>query len=300
MEEKIISDFELYFKENIYETALNFERKKKKTEKIFLNNIIILCILGFSLMFAPFMKSEPGTKFVLICTVIFLMIALPWILYENKYKIEVKKEIMSKLFNYLNIKIGDADTFQIKNYVKSLCVLPVVNKCKCDDYLIGEYKGIKVKMLDLLLARGKNDFRILLTSFDNPSKNDTKLIICPSYSVIYRPKEYRGLTLVNLEDIEFQKFYKVYSDNQIEARNMMTPVFIDKIVNRTKEKGYMSLSFEKGKVNIVEYPYLYQDFFDFNYSDDITDINNYIKIIKDIEYIYDFIEFMLTDLNISE
>lgn len=55
--------------------------------------------------------------------------------------------------------------------------------------------------------------------------------------------------LVDLENPEFEKLFKVTANDQLEARYILTPVFMEKLVAfRRKARGAVSLSFANGKM----------------------------------------------------
>ena len=65
--------------------------------------------------------------------------------------------------------------------------------------------------------------------------------------------EHSAFQDVILEDVEFNKKYKIFSDNQIEARVVLTPAFIERFKNmKTAFKAkYIRAAFKDKKITIA-------------------------------------------------
>ena len=71
-----------------------------------------------------------------------------------------------------------------------------------------------------------------------------------------RPLRFRnkkGCAVVNLEDVALNRQYEIFSDNQIEARYILTPVFMEKIKNIALAftSRYYRLSFNNNKMLLL-------------------------------------------------
>ena len=62
-----------------------------------------------------------------------------------------------------------------------------------------------------------------------------------------------GYTAVNLEDVEFMRRYTVYSDNQVEARYVLTPMFMERLKNISLafKAKYLRMSFKNNKMVLL-------------------------------------------------
>lgn len=65
-----------------------------------------------------------------------------------------------------------------------------------------------------------------------------------------------GTSRVKLEDVEFEKEFEVYSEDQIEARYILTPSFMEKLKGlKDKTKGEMRIAFRNNQMYLTIYTY---------------------------------------------
>lgn len=310
MDEIEFNNFNDYFQDKIYTHTIKFEKVRKRF-KILVNFVVPLIVAFLFISPVPIFRffDSIGNSIGYYNDDPFLVIFLFAIgyvigyvyfslnIFPKLYKNKVKKEILSKVLDYLNIKIGDinSEINTIKEYAASLHILPYFTKFKCDDYIYGEYKGIKLKIYHLILERyrkhGNNCvFNDILVSFENPIKQNTTIVVKNYLSSCDSLQE------VQIEDPDFA--YNVFSDNQIDSRNFFTPAILNKIDEWTKNNFPLYFSFEKDFVNIViknhsSDPFDPSDPFDVYFGKNPTDISNYTQIIQDIEKIFKAIDFLI-------
>ncbi len=96
--------------------------------------------------------------------------------------------------------------------------------------------------------------------------------------------------VVNLEDVEFMKDYTVYSDNQIEARYLITTAFIDRlknIKNQFKCK-YLRVAFKDNKIVIAVHTD--RDMFKMADMNSDTGKETFMALFNEILSVLEFIE----------
>ena len=177
-------------------------------------------------------------------------------------------------------------------FIKSLKILnnPVVN---LDDCIFGVYNGVKVKIYDANTSFVKSGYILLImfiSIFVIPFGTSLlPIFIFPIIILLFNHfttkgfegviveldmnKKFEGNTFileknnkkgnksvdlniyekVNLEDIEFSKEYNIYSENQIEARYVLTTAFIERLKNlkETYNAKYMRVAFHDAKIVIL-------------------------------------------------
>ncbi len=111
------------------------------------------------------------------------------------------------------------------------------NRQSGDDNFTGKYKNVDVKMWETELGKetgsGKNRtytvrFKGVLVALEPPRQYKGLTLIKKDNLIDITPQ---GLEQVNLEDVEFEKDYNVYSDDQIEARYVLTTAFMERFKN---------------------------------------------------------------------
>lgn len=95
---------------------------------------------------------------------------------------------------------------------------------------------------------------------------------------------------VKLEDIEFMKDYTVYSDNQIEARYLITTAFIERLKNiETKFKSkYLRVAFKDNKIVIAVHTG--RDMFKMADMFKETGQETFVTLFEEIASVLDFID----------
>lgn len=117
--------------------------------------------------------------------------------------------------------------------LSSLSVLRQHDSISYDDYIKGKYKDLNIEIQELsLYKRVKNYntcvFHGLIMSVDVKKEFKNK-------TVFYADKELKydayinGLKPLYTEDVEFNKMFNVYTNDQIEARYIFSPIFIEKM-----------------------------------------------------------------------
>ena len=296
MNDVTLNDFTSYFKNEIYPYTLKYE-KHRIFAKIMSN---IIMPIAFIALYGsiPFSKGFTGNWFAYILGGItgFFGIYFVFTCFVNmKYVKKVKKEILPNVLKFINMKVGDGKSVsdKIKNRISSLHIFPYFQDCKCDDYIIGEYKGIKLEIYDIRLTKtqryGKHSKTI--TVFNGayvclPNPNLPKAVI-----VVDLPSADSSLERIPIENKTFNLEYSAFSNNPNEAVNFLTPEVIKEIIKYTKLNDNIYFSFEKNKLNLKICSYW--DLFEVSFEKSPSDITNYVSIINEIEAVYERLDFIL-------
>ena len=377
MNKNTASKFKAYYKSNIYKDALSCEKLRKKAIIVINTVPLIIALIVFFLLMLLFSsgglnvleisKINNGRYDILIALICLIFGSSIWGIvargffityFKKKYNKKVQQTITTKVLKFVNLEAKDAakERYYVWNLADSLKLLPHFTSLDCDNYIVGEYKGIKLKIYDLLLERRNSGqkqsitvFRGALVSFDNPNQQTTTIIINSNKSSstgdVYSNEQYNDeleelqrkfleksaneplkaaiellkpeninemrdaiskrikeapkdtllctLNKVNLEDPVFEKLYNVYSDDQIKARNFLTPALMNKIVNYVQtKKRELYFSYERDLINLKFNSKI--DLFDVSFDKKPLNISNYTQVIDYIEKIFEDIDFILS------
>ena len=224
----------------------------------------------------------------------------------KKYKTNAKEIILPQLLSYIGeFRILDKNNVSnyLTSYLHGLDLIPTFNTSSFDDCLHGTYNGVELGIseteLTYVTGSGKNRrsrtvFKGLFVCFKSFKKFQYRTIIKreTAFSITEREK-------VSLEDPEFESLYNVISDDQIEARYLITPAFMNRMVELNK-KGIgrmMTVSFEEDNVNIAISSS--KDWFEIPLFKPATDIVNYRAIILELISIFSIIDTLKLDQNIG-
>jgi hypothetical protein len=107
-----------------------------------------------------------------------------------------------------------------------------------EDEIFGTYRGLAVSIIELSLTKESGDtrrtvFNGLLTQIDLPRRlNGTTAVIADGgmFGNFRDRLGARGRERVRIEDPRFEKAYEVYGTDQISARALLTPAFIERFL----------------------------------------------------------------------
>ena len=149
----------------------------------------------------------------------------------------VKKKVMPTLLNALPKFKWSSKKCITDNFIYNARLFGDYNRQSGDDNFTGKYKNVDVKMWETELGKetgsGKNRtytvrFKGVLVALEPPRQYKGLTLIKKDNLIDITPQ---GLEQVNLEDVEFEKDYNVYSDDQIEARYVLTTAFMERFKN---------------------------------------------------------------------
>lgn len=176
--------------------------------------------------------------------------------FKGPYIRKVKKQLFNTLFGYLgDFQLSDSRPHNM-TYFKNIAFFDRFNRLYIDDYITGNYKNMPVEIEELQLkyttGYGKNRrtytiFNGLLLTF-NQLKKTNATIITRNKRFSY-PKN-TGKKVV-LEDVEYEKIYETGANDQIEARFILTPPFMERLKQLNKENSVIAVCFQNQKVYIA-------------------------------------------------
>ena len=230
-----------------------------------------------------------------------LFIVVPVLLvkyYESSAKNLFLQKLLSFLGNFKIIKEKEKKVSVI-TYIQSLSLLPSFNSYQVDDYFYGTYNGVDIKISDICLKR--------VISSENGSRTIT--VFAGIFLTLKSFKKYKGKTTiglndsgllagknkVNLEDPVFESYYDVVSNDQVEARYLITPAFMERLIELNKKFGTILLvSFEQGNINIAIEK---SNSFELSMFKSATNIDNYRKIIFELSDILSIVDTLKLEQN---
>ncbi len=163
--------------------------------------------------------------------------------------------------DYFNNSIQDIP----EDILKSL-ILPYFNRAKLDDFIKGTFKGLKYEIIEGKFYRESNEktisniFKGIILVIETNKHTNSHTIITPSAIL---KKQYHSLQKIYLEDIIFEKKYSVFSDDEVEARYMITTSFMERFNNLKTAFAINDVrcAFYKNKI-IFAFNSIMKDFFE--------------------------------------
>lgn len=297
------------FKENYFKYIKPrldfFEQERVKSFNLFrfiLAPFIIL--LGLLLiLFLNSIKSQNDYGYVFaVIFVDLVFVFISYVILQTKLANEVKENFMPvvcKCFENLQWQHGYDNRSDEFHKVK---LLDYYNRSNFDDVFIGQRNGVNFQIIEAILSRESG------TGDDKKVKKIFQGVILKIDSV----KEFSGNTVIRmdslfkfdkgnlrhteLEDVVFEKKYDVFTNDEVEARYLITTAFMERINNIEQifSAKKVFCSFANNKVYIgLE---VYYDMFTLCYlNKPLNQAEFFIKMFNEIISIYKLIDhFKLT------
>lgn len=277
------------------------ESLRKKT----LYKLIALWSIGLPLYLYAFLQ---GYKFLnkdllepLLILSFFVFIVLHCFFYDN-YKSKIKSLVYPKLFSFWGDFTYRGKTYSktksIRGYIESLDLFDSFNRYYADDFIDGNYNGLDVQIqeTELTYVRGSGKNRTETTIFDgifmmvDCNKKFNGATVIETDSLLGNCFGKSGLERVKLEDPVFEKYFEVYTTDQIEARYLLTTSFMNRLVQISSRfrDGKIICSFEKGQFNIGVKSS--KNWFEISIFKKVTKLENFQKILLELASLLSIID----------
>ena len=168
------------------------------------------------------------------------------------YEENIKKEIFPNVLNFFgDFKYHIETKKSVKEYYATE-LIPKHDSEIAEDHITGTYKDIKVDLFETKLSKDsdENSSTTLNTVFDGIivelSMNKSfsgKTVVKKDIGTVgnWFIKPSTSLKKVKLEDPNFEKMFEVYSDDQVEARYLLTVTFIERLKELVENFGGKSI-----------------------------------------------------------
>ena len=167
-----------------------------------------------------------------IAIVILCIFACDSMVTSQKFKDKLKTKLLAKILSVF----GDFNVFTSSSLItleeiKKYGLFPYAVNKNDDDNIAGFYNGMSLYLTESTLSHREHkssvtDFKGLIVK-TVLNKNYEGMTILNIKGNHYSNKS--GLERVTLEDPEFNNLYEIFSDNQVEARYILTPSFMQRL-----------------------------------------------------------------------
>lgn len=253
------------FKEKIRPKILPFEKERQKTKKLSFSISLLLFISSLVLFLLIFFLKTPQDFFVFpFLLFIFAFVVKP--LFAKSFEKKIKRKVMPVVCSAFGKLYWDFGRYNgdILCLDKS-CLIPFYEHSMYDDIFAGSYKNVNFEIIEAKYTReegsGKN--KRTVTVFDGVilklemNKNfSSHTVIRPDSLFHIKPDKHLNRTA--LEDVVFEEKFDVFTNDEIEARYLITPVFMEKLkslktsfyasnISAAFYKGYLFMALHTSK-----------------------------------------------------
>lgn len=175
----------------------------------------------------------------------------------------VKEKLMSRLCKKVGFKYNFKPADEVIIPYRGLSIVPGFDYINLEDGISGEIRGINFNLIEAdlevydkikSLSNRRSVFKGILADFDYHRSFSGATLVTINENVVSNALSniLKVGEKVTLEDPEFEKKYKVFSTDQIQARYLLTPKFMQRMLDFSKRLGNnnLQLAFHDGKIFI--------------------------------------------------
>lgn len=264
---KMRSDFYKKFKNNCAPVLQNFESERIRLKNIvtaigIISVIAITASIGYFILFAGIIDDVIITPIVIISGLIAAGINHFCKTFERK----IKKRIMPVVCEcFENLKWVENPYVDHTLHEKSGLISEYYNKIAVDDVFEGTFREVPMNIEEVEYTRvesrtsARSGYReekttvfkgIFVTLQMNKNFNSHTLV---KQNAILKNVNISGLRHTTLEDVQFEKQFDVFTNDEVEARYLLTPSFMERLsdMRRTFSTSRISCAFFQNRFIIA-------------------------------------------------
>ena len=278
-------------------------------------NLIGIIIIGIIMSISIFVALSSGGELFFCFVFLFIELIFSIIILTITKNIVNGKDI--KIFNkeFKNIfvlnslrKFFENLAYNYENgfseeYIQNMGMLDTGDRFNSNDYISGTYKNIKFEQSDICIEEKHEErdsdgnkkevwdtiFEGRVMVFDFNKKFKSTMQVSTSYFSATSLPSNKQFYNVKMEDIEFNKLFTIYAENEHDAFYILTPHFMQKIKDITRELNCgVMFGFIDSRLYIAINNN--EDSFEYNVFKPINEQEIENNIVKEIKLITSFVD----------
>ena len=224
----------------------------------------------------------------------------------NKVKEGASNFLAGSIADFLGLSYRKRPHSNPIDQFRNLSILPSYDRSSVEDEISGTIDGVGLRIVEAHLedrrtrrdSKGNTEtyyvtvFRGLLVQMDFPKEFSSRTIISRDSGKLFNLFKSWGMKgdRVSLEDPEFERRFEVYSSDQVEARYLLTPAFMERVTALSRHFGRgLQLAFDRGQIYIAG-P-MKQDMFEAgSMFQDLTNPAHVGEVLEEFGIIFDIID----------
>ena len=251
--------FRDHYERLIFPKVHTFDKRRIEALKYFRTNLFIAIpitplIITAGIFLVIWMGDYDGLATLTVICVIFCAILYLWYWALSPitgYKSSVKDEVYPNIFSYFGSDfIYKSESLMEAETFSNAGIVPRFIKEKCEDYIKGRYNGALIELTEaqLLTFRHRYDLRsqtvfrgyLIRLKMNKKFSGHTAVrnhqgwirkVYSRVFSINWFPTKISELEKVGFEDPVLQRKFEVRSSDQVEARYLLTPTFMESLID---------------------------------------------------------------------
>ena len=225
------------YQKNILPCVRKFDAERKK--KLIMASSIggVLILLGLVCIFLNFywhLEGESSESAIKLAAFAFFGAWVNWTAIKKNFENKVKSKIMPTVCSCFNDMTWAQGYYWGANLFVDSCLISEFTNEQYDDIFECTYKDVNMQIVESVYTRGSGKNKTTL--FEgvivklSMNKNFTgHTVIAPDTFFHATPNEW--LRHTTLEDVVFEKKFDVFTNDEVEARYLITPSFMERLNN---------------------------------------------------------------------
>ena len=230
-----LGEFAPYYVQHIRPLVKDFEAQRlKRLKHVVICRWVVLPLIGIAFYFN-------------LWTVVFILSFAPYVPI-GLYSYAIEKDVFPLIFRYFDEKAAYEVTGTFKDSYKEFAIAPHYNEANIGTYVGLDYKEVHIELLETELIYATNSGKrhysktvfkglTMILNMNKPFQGKTLVKKDPGKFGKLFENIPSGLENVKLEDPTFEKQFEVYASDQIEARYLLTPSFMENLLKVSKSLG---------------------------------------------------------------
>ena len=297
-----------FYVKEILPDLKQLELKRRKIHRVLkiVIRILLIAWIPLTIVLIPVMEEWPGAVFGApgILMIVYVCFYAPL---TRDFHRKVTRKTVDRLIRFIvpDLHLEPRQTIPKGTFIRSGLFVEKVNKYRGQNRVFGKIGKTHIEFSEIE-ASGKDalnnvkDFEGLFFVADFNKHFRTRTLVLPdaaeallgSFGQTLQSLDISRPPLVKLDNPEFEKNFVVYSDDQIEARYLLSPALMDRIVTfQNKYNRCLYLSFAGSRIFIAVhsiYPLfrgsVYTSLFDFDQIKDYTEMLQLaLDVVNDLD-----------------
>lgn len=232
-------DFNDKFTDTILPRAKSLEAKRKLRLFFAISGSIILVLSGFYFFYILKFKSDTipdflsASQYTSLGIVLFIFAYLYWLMIKKGFENNIKKRLMPIVFSCIEELRRVESTYSYNEKIFEYShLIPEFVKSRYDDIFYGKYNGVNFEIIEseFVSNNGKRGLKVfdgVIIKLDMDNRFIGHTLICPKSLLHLSPS--KNLKLLEFEDINFAEKFEVFTDDEADAKSLITSLFIERL-----------------------------------------------------------------------
>ncbi len=223
------------YQKNIVPVVKNFDKERKIKRVLATIAATILSIIGCFCLLGLLVAEGDGDVIEGSLKGALLFFGLAWAVWaiiKKNFESKIKKKIMPTVCSCFDNLTWSETLYDGGEVFKESGVVPNFTSESYDDIFTGSHRDVKMEVVEseFEIGSGKNRqtvFKGVVIKLDMNKNFTSHTVITPD--TLFHKTPVNGLRHTTLEDVEFEKKFDVFTNDEVDARYLITTTFMERL-----------------------------------------------------------------------